>query len=167
MVMVMMFSPSLVSLKCGPVVTKQAIKRPGVRKTRTKQFVHRSTSKQGNDNTNCSVPVRLDRVSNDGYKSCRGFRIYSQALLWNSASCRRRVRALRSLSDLSLALSSNVTTLNHLIRLQGSQGIQIWKQRSHSTPLYMCFIDLQKAHDSVHRGCCVLCLHASVCRRRC
>ena len=111
--------------------------------------------------------VRLDRVSNDGYKSCRGLRINSQALLWNSASCRRRVRALRSLSDLSLALSSNVTTLNHLIRLQGSQGIQIWKQRSHSTPLYMCFIDLQKAHDSVHRGCCVLCLHASVCRRRC
>ena len=33
--------------------------------------------------------VRLDRVSNDGYKSCRGLRIYSQALLWNSASCRR------------------------------------------------------------------------------
>ena len=47
--------------------------------------------------------VRLDRVSNDGYKSCRGLRIYSQALLWNSASC-RRVRALRSLSDLSLSL---------------------------------------------------------------
>ena len=45
--------------------------------------------------------VRLDRVSNDGYKSCRGLRIYSQALLWNSASCRRRVRALRSLSALS------------------------------------------------------------------
>ena len=57
-------------------------------------------------------------------------RIYSQALLWNSASCRRRVRALRSLSDLSLALSSNATTLNHLIRLRGSQGIQIWKQRT-------------------------------------
>ena len=33
--------------------------------------------------------------------------------------------ALRSLSDLSLALSSNATTLNHLIRLRGSQGIQI------------------------------------------
>ena len=48
--------------------------------------------------------VRLDRVSNDGYKSCRGLRIYSQALLWNSASCKRRVRALRSLSDLSLSL---------------------------------------------------------------
>ena len=45
--------------------------------------------------------VRLDRVSNDGYKSCRGLRIYSQALLWNSASCGRRVRALRSLSALS------------------------------------------------------------------
>ena len=74
--------------------------------------------------------VRLDRVSNDGYKSCRGLRIYSQALLCNSASCRRRVRALRSLSDLSLALSSNATTLNHLIRLRGSQGIQIWKQRT-------------------------------------
>ena len=75
--------------------------------------------------------VRLDRVSNDGYKSCRGLRIYSQALLWNSASCRRRVRALRSLSalsplslrSLSLDLSSNATTLNHLIRLRGSQGI--------------------------------------------
>ena len=77
------------------------------------------------------VHVRLDRVSNDGYKSCRGLRIYSQALLWDSASCRRRVRALRSLSDLSLALSSNATTLNHLIRLRGSQGIQIWKQRTH------------------------------------
>ena len=77
------------------------------------------------------VDVRLDRVSNDGYKSCRGLRIYSQALLWNSASCRRKVRALRSLSDLSLALSSNATTLNHLIRLRGSQGIQIWKQRTH------------------------------------
>ena len=74
--------------------------------------------------------VRLDRVINDGYTSCRGLRIYSQALLWNSASCRRRVRALRSLSDLSLALSSNATTLNHLIRLRGSQGIQIWKQRT-------------------------------------
>ena len=74
--------------------------------------------------------VRLDRVSNDGYKSCRGLRIYSQALLWNSASCRRRVQAFRSLSDLSLALSSNATTLNHLIRLRGSQGIQIWKQRT-------------------------------------
>ena len=80
----------------------------------------------------------MDRVSNDGYKSCRGLRIYSQALLWNSASCRRRVRALRSLSalsplslrSLSLALSSNATTLNHLIRLRGSQGIQIWKQRT-------------------------------------
>ena len=74
--------------------------------------------------------VRLDRVSNDGYKSCTGLRIYSQALLWNSASCRRRVRTLRSLSDLSLALSSNATTLNHLIRLRGSQGIYIWKQRT-------------------------------------
>ena len=38
--------------------------------------------------------------------------------------------SLRSLSDLSVALSSNATTLNHLIRLQGSQGIQIWKQRT-------------------------------------
>ena len=36
-----------------------------------------------------------------------------------------------SLRSLSLALSSNATTLNHLIRLQGSQGIQIWKQRTH------------------------------------
>ena len=74
-----------------------------------------------------TATVRLDRVSNDGYKSCRGLRIYSQALLWSSASC----RALRSLSDLSLDLSSNATTLNHLIRLRGSQGIQIWKQRTH------------------------------------
>ena len=48
-----------------------------------------------------SIDVRLDRDSNDGYKSCRGLRIYSQALLWNSASCRRRVQALPSLSDLS------------------------------------------------------------------
>ena len=32
--------------------------------------------------------------------------------------------------SLSLALSSNATTLNHLIRLRGSQGIQIWKQRT-------------------------------------
>ena len=39
--------------------------------------------------------------------------------------------SLRSLSDLSLALSYNATTLNHLIRLRGSQGIQIWKQRTH------------------------------------
>ena len=38
--------------------------------------------------------------------------------------------SLRSLSGLSLALSSNTTTLNHLIRLRGSQGIQIWKQRT-------------------------------------
>ena len=38
-----------------------------------------------------------------------------------------------SLRSLSLALSSNATTLNHLIRLQGSQGIQIWKQRTRST----------------------------------
>ena len=36
-----------------------------------------------------------------------------------------------SLRSLSLALSSNTTTLNHLIRLLGSQGIQIWKQRTH------------------------------------
>ena len=35
-----------------------------------------------------------------------------------------------SLRSLSRALSSNTTTLNHLIRLQGSQGIQIWKQRT-------------------------------------
>ena len=35
-----------------------------------------------------------------------------------------------SLRSLSLALSSNATTLNHLIRLRGSQGIQIWKQRT-------------------------------------
>ena len=81
-------------------------------------------------NRSLALRVRLDRVSNDGYKSCRGLRIYSRALLWNYASCRRRVRALRSLSDLSLALSSNATTLNHLIRLRGSQGIQIWKQRT-------------------------------------
>ena len=40
--------------------------------------------------------------------------------------------ALRFHSDLSLALSSNATTLNHLIRLRGSQGIQIWKQRTTS-----------------------------------
>ena len=33
-----------------------------------------------------------------------------------------------SLRSLSFALSSNATTLNHLIRLRGSQGIQIWKQ---------------------------------------
>ena len=43
------------------------------------------------------------------------------------------IRALRSLSDLSLALSSKATTLNHLIRLRGSQGIQIWKQRTTRT----------------------------------
>ena len=36
-----------------------------------------------------------------------------------------------SLRSLSLALSSNATTLNHLIGLRGSQGIQIWKQRTH------------------------------------
>ena len=36
-----------------------------------------------------------------------------------------------SLRSLFLALSSNATTLNHLIRLRGSQGIQIWKQRTH------------------------------------
>ena len=35
-----------------------------------------------------------------------------------------------SLRSLSLALSSNATILNHLIRLRGSQGIQIWKQRT-------------------------------------
>ena len=35
-----------------------------------------------------------------------------------------------SLRSLSLALSSNATTLKHLIRLRGSQGIQIWKQRT-------------------------------------
>ena len=34
-----------------------------------------------------------------------------------------------ALSPTSLALSSNATTLNH-IRLRGSQGIQIWKQRT-------------------------------------
>ena len=34
-------------------------------------------------------------------------------------------------SPISLVLSSNATTLNHLIRLRGSQGIQIWKQRTH------------------------------------
>ena len=39
-----------------------------------------------------------------------------------------------SLRFLSLALSSNATTLNHLIRLRGSQGIQIWKQRTVLTP---------------------------------
>ena len=43
-----------------------------------------------------------------------------------------------SLSSLSLALSSNATTLNHLIRLRGSQGIQIWKQRT-SPPLLCSF----------------------------
>ena len=37
-----------------------------------------------------------------------------------------------ALSPISLALSSNATTLNHLIRLRGSQGIQIWKQRTWS-----------------------------------
>ena len=36
-----------------------------------------------------------------------------------------------ALRSLSLALSSNATTLNHLIRLRGSQGVQIWKQRTH------------------------------------
>ena len=35
-----------------------------------------------------------------------------------------------SLRSFSLALSSNSTTLNHLNRLRGSQGIQIWKQRT-------------------------------------
>ena len=35
-----------------------------------------------------------------------------------------------SLRSLSLALSSNATAFNHLIRLRGSQGIQIWKQRT-------------------------------------
>ena len=40
-----------------------------------------------------------------------------------------------SLRSLSLALSSNATTLNHLIRLRGSQGIQIWKQRTFQTIL--------------------------------
>ena len=35
-----------------------------------------------------------------------------------------------ALSPISLALSSNATTLNHLIRLRGSQVIQIWKQRT-------------------------------------
>ena len=38
-----------------------------------------------------------------------------------------------ALSLISLALSSNATTLNHLIRLRGSQGIQIWKQRTSYT----------------------------------
>ena len=36
-----------------------------------------------------------------------------------------------ALSPISLALSSKPTTLNHLIRLRGSQGIQIWEQRTH------------------------------------
>ena len=47
--------------------------------------------------------VSLDRHSNDGYKSCRGLRIFSQALscnFWQSLG--RRVRALRSLLRLSL-----------------------------------------------------------------
>ena len=39
--------------------------------------------------------------------------------------------------SLSLALSSNATTLNHLIRLRGSQGIQIWKQRTVDVPTTM------------------------------
>ena len=39
-------------------------------------------------------------------------------------------------SPISLVLSSNATTLNHLIRLRGSQGIQIWKQRTHRTRLF-------------------------------
>ena len=33
--------------------------------------------------------------------------------------------------SLFFALSSNAMTLNYLIRLRGSQGIQIWKQRTH------------------------------------
>ena len=40
-----------------------------------------------------------------------------------------------SLRSLSRALSSNTTTLNHPIRLQGSQGIQIWKQRTDHTTI--------------------------------
>ena len=43
-----------------------------------------------------------------------------------------------ALSPISLALSSNATTLNHLIRLRGSQVIQIWKQRT-SPPLLCSF----------------------------
>ena len=42
------------------------------------------------------------------------------------------------LRSLSLALSSNATTLNHLIRLRGSQGIQIWKQRTFCCPPLKC-----------------------------
>ena len=103
----------------------------------------------------------MDRVSNDGYKSCRGLRIYSQALLWNYASCRRRVRALRSLSDLSLALSSNATTLNHLIRLRGSQGIQIWKQRTGSAFQHPCCSHINPTRacparwSKIPSACCV------------
>ena len=41
-----------------------------------------------------------------------------------------------SLRSLSLDLSSNATTLNHLIRLRGSQGIQIWKQRTLFSPFF-------------------------------
>ena len=76
--------------------------------------------------------VRLDRVSNDGYKSCRGLRIYSQALLWNSCLVREEGSSTPlSLRSLSLALSSNATTLKHLIRLLGSQGIQICNLGTH------------------------------------
>ena len=88
--------------------------------------------------------------------SCRGLRIYSQALLWDSASCRRRVRALRSLYDLSLALSSNATTLNHLIRPRGSQGIQIWKQRTHTTFRQVSYVlDACVDHIAVYPVQCV------------
>ena len=41
-----------------------------------------------------------------------------------------RVGGEFELSTLTLDLSSNATTSNHLIRLRGSQGIQIWKQRT-------------------------------------
>ena len=51
-----------------------------------------------------------------------------------------------SLRSLSLALSSNATTLNHLIRLRGSQGVQIWKQRTWYR--YSC----RRAHSASPRG---------------
>ena len=50
-------------------------------------------------------------------------------------------------SDLSLALSSNATTLNHLIRLRGSQGIQIWKQRTVHARHILCVCVLGLAED--------------------
>ena len=79
------------------------------------------------------VWISLDRHSSDGYKSCRGLRIPSQALLCNLTCFRRRVlvRALRSPLRFSLSsLSSNTATINKLIRPRGGQGIQAWTLRT-------------------------------------